>query len=87
MPLSAVEGPQFGHEDSQQSWLLQWRQPWGGFPLVGCADKIADSMEALSEVGLDGALLSWPQYSIGLRRFIQEVLPLLEKRKLRAPLS
>jgi len=60
---------------------------WGGFPLVGCADKIADSMEALSEVGLDGALLSWPQYSIGLRRFIQEVLPLLEKRKLRAPLS
>ena len=60
---------------------------WGGFPLVGCAQKIADRMEALSSVGLDGALLSWPQYSIGLRRFIAEVMPLLEQKGLRAPVA
>jgi alkanesulfonate monooxygenase SsuD/methylene tetrahydromethanopterin reductase-like flavin-dependent oxidoreductase (luciferase family) len=58
---------------------------WGGFPLVGCAERVAERMSRLSDVGLDGALLSWPQYSIGLRRFIREVLPLLERQGLRVP--
>jgi alkanesulfonate monooxygenase SsuD/methylene tetrahydromethanopterin reductase-like flavin-dependent oxidoreductase (luciferase family) len=58
---------------------------WGGFPLVGCADRIADHLARLSQAGVDGALLSWPQYKNGIGRFIREVLPLLETRGLRTP--
>ncbi|MDF2118495.1 LLM class flavin-dependent oxidoreductase [Roseiarcaceae bacterium H3SJ34-1] len=56
---------------------------WGGFPLVGTARHVADKLAQLSEVGLDGVLLSWPRYEEGLRRFIAEVLPLTERDGLR----
>lgn len=58
---------------------------WGGYPLVGTPAKIAGDMAKLSAVGLDGALLSWPRYEEGLRRFVAEVLPLLEQAGLRQP--
>ena len=37
----------------------------------------------LANVGLDGALLSWPRYEEGLTRFIGEILPLVEQAGLR----
>lgn len=58
---------------------------WGGYPLVGTARKIADELQKLSGVGLDGVLLSWPRYEEGIRRFIAEVLPLMEQQGLRQP--
>jgi alkanesulfonate monooxygenase SsuD/methylene tetrahydromethanopterin reductase-like flavin-dependent oxidoreductase (luciferase family) len=42
-------------------------------------------MSKLAGVGLDGALVSWPRYEEGLRRFIAEVMPLLEQAGLRRP--
>jgi alkanesulfonate monooxygenase SsuD/methylene tetrahydromethanopterin reductase-like flavin-dependent oxidoreductase (luciferase family) len=57
----------------------------GGRPVVGSAVDIADELEALSEKGVDGILLSWFDFDDGLKRFIGEVMPLLEQRGLRQP--
>jgi alkanesulfonate monooxygenase SsuD/methylene tetrahydromethanopterin reductase-like flavin-dependent oxidoreductase (luciferase family) len=57
----------------------------GGNPIVGGAADVADQLEALSELGIDGVLLSWFDFEDGLKRFNEGVLPLLEKRGLRQP--
>jgi alkanesulfonate monooxygenase SsuD/methylene tetrahydromethanopterin reductase-like flavin-dependent oxidoreductase (luciferase family) len=56
----------------------------GGSGLVGTAEDIAARLDQLSEAGLDGVLLTWVDFTDGLRRF-GEVMPLLEARGLRAP--
>jgi alkanesulfonate monooxygenase SsuD/methylene tetrahydromethanopterin reductase-like flavin-dependent oxidoreductase (luciferase family) len=60
---------------------------WGGYGLVGTADDIADKLEALSNAGVDGFLMTWLDYEGGLARFDAGVMPLLEKKGLRAPAS
>jgi FMNH2-dependent dimethyl sulfone monooxygenase len=57
----------------------------GGNPMVGSAIDIADQITALSELGIDGILLSWFDFDDGVKRFAEEVMPLLEKRGLREP--
>ncbi len=57
---------------------------WGGYPLVGTAERITDELELLSGVGLDGVLLSWARYEEGFARFVAEVMPRLEQAGLRA---
>jgi FMNH2-dependent dimethyl sulfone monooxygenase len=59
----------------------------GGMPVVGSAGDIADHLEALSEIGIDGMMAAWVDFDDGVARFSEEVLPLLEKRGLRAPFS
>jgi alkanesulfonate monooxygenase SsuD/methylene tetrahydromethanopterin reductase-like flavin-dependent oxidoreductase (luciferase family) len=56
----------------------------GGWPTVGTARDIADQLEELSEIGIDGLLLGFNNYDDGLQRF-GEVMPLLEARGLRKP--
>ena len=58
---------------------------WGGYPLVGAADRVTDELARLSGAGLDGVLLSFPRYEEGLTRFIAEVIPRLEQQGLRLP--
>jgi alkanesulfonate monooxygenase SsuD/methylene tetrahydromethanopterin reductase-like flavin-dependent oxidoreductase (luciferase family) len=57
----------------------------GGNPIVGTAADVADQFEALSELGIDGILLSWFDFEDGLKRFNEGVMPLLEQRGLRQP--
>ena len=57
----------------------------GGNPIVGNGTDVADQLEALSEIGIDGVLLSWFDFEDGLRRFGEGVMPLLEQRGLREP--
>ena len=57
----------------------------GGSALVGTAAAIAGRLYALSDAGLDGVLLTWVDFADGIRRFAQDVCPLLEARGLRAP--
>jgi alkanesulfonate monooxygenase SsuD/methylene tetrahydromethanopterin reductase-like flavin-dependent oxidoreductase (luciferase family) len=70
--------------------VLDWfrfhlKAGWGGYPLVGTADHIADQLGKLSEIGFDGILLSWVDYLAGLERWNSEVMPLLEQTGLRSP--
>ncbi|MFV0298759.1 MAG: LLM class flavin-dependent oxidoreductase [Hyphomicrobiaceae bacterium] len=57
----------------------------GGSLLVGDADTIVGEMEALSQAGLDGLLLSWVNFEDGLTRLARDVLPRLEAKGLRQP--
>jgi FMNH2-dependent dimethyl sulfone monooxygenase len=57
----------------------------GGTPLVGSAVDVADQLEALTDLGIDGVLLSWFDFEDGLKRFNEGVMPLLERRGLREP--
>ena len=59
----------------------------GGHPILGTARDIADQLEQLSERGVDGVLSAWFDFEVGLTRFCDEVLPLLEQRGLREPFN
>ena len=56
---------------------------WGGYPLVGTKEQIVDGLQHLSDMGLDGTLLSWPRYIEGMQQFEQETLPLVKQAGLR----
>lgn len=58
---------------------------YGGFPLVGTAERIAERLGMLSDAGLDGVLLTWIDFLGGARSFNRDVLPLLEGAGLRKP--
>jgi len=57
----------------------------GGPPIVGGAVDVADQITALSELGINGILISWFDFDDGLKRFSEDVMPLLEQRGLREP--
>jgi dimethylsulfone monooxygenase len=57
----------------------------GGQPLLGNAEDIAAAITALSQKGIDGILLNWVDPLDGINRFNAEVLPMLERSGLRAP--
>ena len=56
---------------------------WGGIPIVGTAEQIVDGLSGLVDVGFDGILLSWARYIQDMRRFEDEVHPLLVQAGLR----
>ncbi len=56
---------------------------WGGYPLVGTKEQVIDGLKALSDMGLDGVLLSWPRYEEGMREFKNVTYPLLVQAGLR----
>lgn len=53
--------------------------------LMGDAASLAEQIEHLSSIGVNGLLLTWVDYQNGVRQFGSEVLPLLERAGLRAP--
>jgi alkanesulfonate monooxygenase SsuD/methylene tetrahydromethanopterin reductase-like flavin-dependent oxidoreductase (luciferase family) len=56
---------------------------WGGYPLVGTKEQIVGGLQRLSDMGLDGTLLSWPRYIDGMKQFEVETLPLVKQAGLR----
>ncbi len=53
--------------------------------MIGSPEDIAEQLAAISAVGIDGVIMTWPDYIDGVRRFSKEVLPLLERAGLRKP--
>jgi FMNH2-dependent dimethyl sulfone monooxygenase len=65
---------------------MRWRMAVGaGPPVIGSAEGIAEQLAAISRVGIDGVIMTWPDYIDGVRRFNKDVLPLLERAGLRKP--
>jgi FMNH2-dependent dimethyl sulfone monooxygenase len=56
---------------------------WGGYPVLGDAEQIVEQLGVIADAGFDGCLLSWPRYIEDMRRFQQEIHPLLEQAGLR----
>jgi FMNH2-dependent dimethyl sulfone monooxygenase len=73
--------------DRLESMKYSFKAGWGGYPLVGSADRIASELERLSNIGIDGVVLSWVDYRAGLDAFGRAVMPRLEQAGLRAPHS
>ena len=57
----------------------------GGYPLVGTAEQIVDELKKLTDIGVDGCLISWVDYKSELAQWTKQVLPLLEQADLREP--
>ena len=56
---------------------------WGGYPLVGSPEQIVDQMLELNEIGIEGIILSWLDYSEEIDYFGRRLLPLMEQAGLR----
>lgn len=70
--------------EAWQTFKLHLKAGYGGFGMVGTAEHIAERLNALSEIGIDGVALHWVDYMDGLSRFNAEVLPMLERDGLRS---
>ena len=70
-----------------QAWprhVLADRALGGHLQIVGGPEKVAASLERLHDAGFDGVQLGFYDYGPDLDQFVDAVLPLLEKRGLRA---
>jgi len=52
---------------------------WGGYPIVGTPEQVADKLVGLSNTGVDGALLTMVDYNEELPFFNDRVMPLLRQ--------
>lgn len=59
----------------------------GVYPLIGDPDSIADELERISAAGFAGTTVTFVNYVKELPFFVQEVLPRLERKGLRIPVS
>ena len=84
-----IQGQQMQRLQLEQREQLKFniKAGWGGYPLVGTADRIVDQLTTLSGLGIDGILLSWVDYLDGLDRWQRDVMPRLEQAGLRKPVS
>jgi FMNH2-dependent dimethyl sulfone monooxygenase len=58
---------------------------WGGYPLVGTSEQVAERLVELSRTGVDGTLISMVDYNQELPYWNANVMPLLEQAGLRKP--
>jgi dimethylsulfone monooxygenase len=56
---------------------------WGGYPLVGTPEQVADGLIQLNKAGMDGFLMGFIDYAEELAQFGETVLPLLRQAGLR----
>jgi alkanesulfonate monooxygenase SsuD/methylene tetrahydromethanopterin reductase-like flavin-dependent oxidoreductase (luciferase family) len=56
---------------------------WAGYPIVGTKEQVVDTLIGLTNVGIDGVLLSWPRYVEDMARFQEETYPLLQQAGVR----
>jgi dimethylsulfone monooxygenase len=56
---------------------------WGGYPIVGTPEQVADELGALTETGMEGMICSLIDYNEELKYFGDNVIPLLKEAGLR----
>jgi FMNH2-dependent dimethyl sulfone monooxygenase len=66
------------------SWIKEhFVAGWGGYPIIGTKEQIVDGLKDLSDIGLDGTLLSWARYEEGMKEFQEVTYPLVVQAGLR----
>lgn len=83
LKIMGVEAEVAG-DNSTAARRFSWVAGDGGVPLIGTPAQVADGLEWLADVGIDGCLLGWPLWEEGMTRFRDGILPLLRERGLRA---
>ncbi len=83
--ILTIQGQQMQRlqKEAREQLKFNLKAGWGGYPLVGTADRIAEGLITLSRLGIDGILLSWVDYLDGLARWQRDVMPRLEQAGLR----
>jgi FMNH2-dependent dimethyl sulfone monooxygenase len=75
-------------EGSERLAFMRRRMAVGaGHPMIGTAESLAEELARISRTGIDGVIMTWPDYIDGVKRFTRDVLPILEKMGLRAPFT
>ncbi|WP_340265340.1 LLM class flavin-dependent oxidoreductase [Sphingobium mellinum] len=69
--------------EEAERFKFHFKAGWGGYPLVGTPERIVDTIQTLSDIGLDGISLTWVDYTDGIERWEKGVMPLLEQSGLR----
>lgn len=64
---------------------LHLRAGYGGYPVVGTADDVAETLARISDAGIEGVSLSFVDFKSGLEQFNTDVMPKLEAEGLRKP--
>jgi len=83
--IMRVLGVESGSFDAQiKRFAERFIAGWGGYPLVGTPQQVVDQMLALSEIGIEGIILSWLDYNEEIDYFGRRVLPLMEQAGLRS---
>lgn len=72
-------------KDALESLRERFAAGHGGWLLVGTPDDVADGLEQLANIGLAGSVFGFVDYIKELPYFQQEVLPRLERKRLRLP--
>jgi alkanesulfonate monooxygenase SsuD/methylene tetrahydromethanopterin reductase-like flavin-dependent oxidoreductase (luciferase family) len=79
-----VLGIQSGSFDAQiKQFAERFIAGWGGYPMVGTPEQVVDEMLKLSEIGVEGVILSWLDFNEEISYFGENVLPLMEQAGLR----
>ena len=68
-----------------EAFKFHFKAGFGGYPLVGTAEQIVAGIERLSNMCVDGLLISWVDYLGECQQWIDDVLPLMEQAGLREP--
>ena len=66
-----------------ETFKFHFKAGHGGYPLVGTPEQIVEQMQRLSEMGVDGILLSWVDYLGECQQWIDQVMPLMVQAGLR----
>ncbi|GAB3365098.1 LLM class flavin-dependent oxidoreductase [Modestobacter lapidis] len=56
---------------------------WGGYPIVGTPEQVAEELGRLNEAGMDGMIMGLIDYNEELKYFGEKVLPLMVEAGLR----
>ncbi len=64
---------------------IQERSMSGFFalPMVGTAEQIIERMKFVSNAGIDGLAISWPDYEFGVKQYSEKLLPMMIEAGLR----
>jgi alkanesulfonate monooxygenase SsuD/methylene tetrahydromethanopterin reductase-like flavin-dependent oxidoreductase (luciferase family) len=81
MDLIGIESESF--DDPYNEMAEAFVTGAGHHPLIGTPEEVAEQLVAVHDVGVEGWLLTFPDYLEGLRAFGEEVLPLLEAEGIR----
>lgn len=80
--LLGVESGSFSEQHLTQ-FAENFIAGWGGYLMVGTPEQVTDELVKLSQIGIEGMILSWLDYNEEISYFGERVMPLMRQAGLR----